>query len=123
MPSARPRALVGFPFSSNTCQASAPPFCQPVPSSQTRIVSPSPLAASAGCLRPPGALGGASGFDRRCCFLSTREKNTWPSVSHAADTALGPSRNDSLLMGQLATIHLPASSDRNVFPPSVEVSS
>ena len=45
-PSARPPSAVGFPSLSNTCQATAPPRFQPIPSVQTRIVFPRAFPAT-----------------------------------------------------------------------------
>jgi len=44
-PSVRPFSEVGLPSLAKTCHASAPPFCQPVPSVQASNVSPFELAA------------------------------------------------------------------------------
>ena len=65
-PSIRPSVPIGRPDRSKTCQASEPPFCQPVPSVQTRMVSPRALPATAGCLRSPRPPGGAIGGEASC---------------------------------------------------------
>src|SRR5262245_64866781 len=61
-PCAAPISPTGSPFLSKTCQASEPPFFQPVPSVQTRMVSPRAFVAIAGCLRLTVGTGGATGF-------------------------------------------------------------
>src|SRR5262245_57416585 len=109
--SVRPLAPVGFPFSSKTCQASAPPFSHPVPSVQTKSVSPLLLTASAGCFRPRADPGAAIGREPCWSFLSIREKKTWPSVSQALRTESAASTKASLLMGQVAIIHLSVTPD------------
>ena len=61
----------------------------------------------------------ARGGDRlagECSCLSIFENQTWPSVSQASGHCVGLSTNASLLMGQVAIIHLPATVPRKVFP-------
>ena len=81
---------MGRPEGSKTCQASAPPFCQPVPSVQTRIVSPRAFAATAGCFRPLAGPGGeVAGDTVRVFRIDPRIDFTCPSVSQAARTPAG----------------------------------
>src|SRR5437867_144090 len=103
-PCTRPSTPIVLPDSSKTCQASAPPLFQLVPSVQTKIVSP-PLLAKTGCLRFFEELGAAVIGERAPVLGSMRSHWTCPSVSHAARTPVGDSPSIDVLIGHAPMFH------------------
>src|SRR6266496_4206479 len=101
-PSVLPFSAVGLPSLSKTCQATAPPRFQPIPSVQTRIVSPRAYPATAGCLRPLPAPGAGTGSDL-FPLAARRAQDTCPSVSQAARMPSLTLASAKLLIGQTFT--------------------
>src|ERR1035437_3794294 len=97
-PGAEPLSPIRSPLRSKTCHAIDPPRCQPVPSVQTRRVSPREFTASRGCLRPFAAPGAAMSFGT--ASPETFPNSTCPPVSQAAYVFPAFSANDMLLIGQ-----------------------
>src|SRR5437870_6130102 len=99
-PGARPFSPTPLPSLSKSCHATEPPLAQPVPSVQTKSVSPFAFAAATGCLRLV-PVSGDTGRNPANVFGVTLAKNTLSPVSHAANTPVFPSVREALLVGQL----------------------
>src|SRR5712692_6360111 len=97
IPGAEPWSPSGFPLRSNTFHASEPPRCQPVPSVQTKMVSPREFTATRGYLRPFASPGAPMGFGTAA--PDRLPYSTCPPVSQVASVFPLFSVNDILLMG------------------------